>query len=779
MVRVELRERQVWVDGKRRFLYGGTMQYFRIPRRLWAPGIRKLKEAHLNFLDIYIPWVWHEPEEGKFDFTGETHPERDLVGFCRMVREAGLWLVVRAGPNIYAEYDNFGFPHWLTEDPEVMQVAEDGRRWHVVSFNHPRHLEAVSRWYRAVYGALAPFLGDNVVANQVDNETGLLLLDGFISPTPLFRDYNPATLEMFHRWLPRRFGSVEEMNRQLGTRVKSWGEFVPRPRLPWRRLRSEVANFGEVMVWQEFLEDWVVDYLEALRGMMVDLGVPGPYLLNEPATVFSPVNPGKKSRVAPVGYDLYPKVVGGDSHTFDQPFLACFASKMFANYSGDGPVFSPETGAGWFNPFTRVSPEQTVQLVGMEMAHSTRFINFYVLHDCVETDGTRYCWDTCIDLEGKTGPRHEAIRRLGEFIESREDLLLSSEEVDDPIAVAHYFPNHRMFSSDPFVQAADFAFHGVFGLLHDAGWNPRVVDLETATPEALQGQRALVVMSKGHMDPATLAKLRDYVHGGGTLIVYPQAPTRDLLGHPLEGARELFPDPLGRRVVSGLTPSAMNLILTVALWRGLRRWRIPSRWQRFTIDGMEQTFPPMSYFLGRRVALTYPGGRFQGGPVTHYGSPPMGAETTLRRGRRCAGYTHRVGQGRVHLVGNLLGGTHACSQYYHAPEPLRAGQRAYATWLLQPTGLRPAARADVPVETTLRSSPEGPLLFLINRGPARRGNVNLGDPGALGLRGRVRLEPLFAWRPAPAGPWNAEAGGAIPFQVGKDDLQILRVESAK
>ena len=117
------------LDGRRIFLYDGELHYFRVRPDLWRPGLERLKAAGMNAVSTYLPWVWHEPEEGQFDFTGETRPGRDLRRFLEECREVGLSVMARPGPLIYAEFDGLGLPPWLGDRyPETVVVRRDGRR---------------------------------------------------------------------------------------------------------------------------------------------------------------------------------------------------------------------------------------------------------------------------------------------------------------------------------------------------------------------------------------------------------------------------------------------------------------------------------------------------------------------------------------------------------------------------------------------------------------------------------------------------------------------------
>ena len=55
-------------DGRREFLYSGEIHYFRVPAADWRRRMRLLKEAGGNFVATYVPWIVHEPEEGRIVF---------------------------------------------------------------------------------------------------------------------------------------------------------------------------------------------------------------------------------------------------------------------------------------------------------------------------------------------------------------------------------------------------------------------------------------------------------------------------------------------------------------------------------------------------------------------------------------------------------------------------------------------------------------------------------------------------------------------------------------
>ncbi len=71
--------RNLRVGGVPFFVHAAQFDYFRIPPDLWARSLLRYRDLGINTIDIRIPWNWHEPQDGKFDFDGHTNPNRDLT----------------------------------------------------------------------------------------------------------------------------------------------------------------------------------------------------------------------------------------------------------------------------------------------------------------------------------------------------------------------------------------------------------------------------------------------------------------------------------------------------------------------------------------------------------------------------------------------------------------------------------------------------------------------------------------------------------------------------
>jgi len=146
------------IKGKRTFLASGSLHYGRVPRALWRDRLLRIKRAGFNTVQTYAFWNFHEPQEGKWDFSGD----KDLNAFLKLVKAMGLYAVVRPGPYVCAEWDSGGYPVWLRFKAGV-RVRED----------NPEFLAAVDRWYEKVIPIIAANQierGGAVIMVQLENE---------------------------------------------------------------------------------------------------------------------------------------------------------------------------------------------------------------------------------------------------------------------------------------------------------------------------------------------------------------------------------------------------------------------------------------------------------------------------------------------------------------------------------------------------------------------------------------------------------------------------------
>ncbi|HUO07835.1 MAG TPA: beta-galactosidase [Phycisphaerae bacterium] len=168
--------RSLIIEGKPFFLYSGAMHYFRCPKELWKDRLQKLKDAGLNCVETYLAWDVHEPDEpASPDDFSKLQKMDDISDFIQTARDLGLYVIIRPGPYICAEWDRGGLPGWLMKHkPEGVKEGQFLRA------NSPEMLAWDRHWIAAAAKVVKPHLITNLPAGapgvilwQLENEYDL------------------------------------------------------------------------------------------------------------------------------------------------------------------------------------------------------------------------------------------------------------------------------------------------------------------------------------------------------------------------------------------------------------------------------------------------------------------------------------------------------------------------------------------------------------------------------------------------------------------------------
>ncbi|VAH07678.1 unnamed protein product [Triticum turgidum subsp. durum] len=107
--------RALVLNGTRRVLFSGEMHYTRSTPEMWPKLIASARKGGLDVIQTYVFWNVHEPVQGQYNFEGRY----DLVKFIREIQAQGLYVSLRIGPFIEAEWKYGGFPFWLHDVPNI------------------------------------------------------------------------------------------------------------------------------------------------------------------------------------------------------------------------------------------------------------------------------------------------------------------------------------------------------------------------------------------------------------------------------------------------------------------------------------------------------------------------------------------------------------------------------------------------------------------------------------------------------------------------------------
>ncbi|MGF7138181.1 beta-galactosidase [Roseimarinus sediminis] len=136
------------------------MHFARVPKEYWRHRLQMNKALGMNTVSAYMFWNFHERTPGEFTFEGQA----DVAEFCKMAQEEGLWVILRPGPYVCAEWEMGGLPWWLLKHDDIALRSKD-----------PRFVEASRRYLKEVGKQLAPLQVSNggpILMVQVENEYG-------------------------------------------------------------------------------------------------------------------------------------------------------------------------------------------------------------------------------------------------------------------------------------------------------------------------------------------------------------------------------------------------------------------------------------------------------------------------------------------------------------------------------------------------------------------------------------------------------------------------------
>jgi len=541
---IRLKEGGFVLGDKPFFLYSGEVHYFRIPRKEWRGRLRKAKDTGFNTIGSYIPWSWHELKEGSFDFIGKTCPERNLLGFIKLLQEFGLYFFARVGPISNAELVHEGLPDWLLKShPEVYSEGKglsDLPHVTLVSYLNPTFQKYTKRWYKNVLPILAKYQvtrGGNIILIQLCNEIGMV---HWVNKTA---DYSPTTTKLYQDFLRKSYGEISRLNRNYGTDYGDFGEI--------EQLDGHADSDWKIAFWDwaKFYRWYHAKYYQSLVRQAVDLQITLPLVANIPQ--FYDFDVRGRGIYSPMTTSMFrdfplhvPEVIFGgayqprrlDYDNFHDIVLTTEVMKMVS--FPDAPTICCELQTGILRGRPKIQPADVELLLKGSISQGLNGVNSYLF--CGGTNpegsgvfGSDHDWQAPISPEGEERPHIEPLKSFGKFIHTFGEKLALTEKECDTI-FGFYTPYYSTeYLKGKFVEELEMKrdqlfFDGVARLLQLAGINYSLKDLQRSSIEELLSHPTLWVFCLDFMDGQTQMKLVQYVEKGGRLIIFPTLPIMDL-----------------------------------------------------------------------------------------------------------------------------------------------------------------------------------------------------------------------------------------------------------
>lgn len=543
---ITLSHGQFVLDGQPFFIYSGEIHYFRIAPEKWKLHLQKAKSAGLNTVSSYIPWIWHEYEEGKFDFSGRSHPQRDLIKFLRLVKEMNLFFVARIGPISNAELINEGLPKWLLKKHPEIYASGRGiinlPHVTIISYLHPVFQSYIEKWYQQVLPIIKKnqiSQGGKIILLQLCNEIGM------VQWVNKCADFNPYTDKLYRQFLKDKYKNIEVLNLSWKTSYPGF-EDIAQP-----QAETDLENFLMFFDWALFYRNYYACYYATLAKRVNEAGINLPLMANIPQFYdFDVRGRGIYSPMTTSFYRNFPDYVGKvvmggayqmrrlDYDNFHDIPITTEAVRMTSD--PDVPVFCAELQFGIMRDRPRIYPQDIELNLKTSLAHGLGGLNGYMFSGGSNTSeigafGSYHEWQAPVSSEGKEREHYRPVKEFGQLIKTYGRYLAQTKKVTDT-AGGFYLPYYATeYLRGKWVEILEskrnnLFFDGLARLLQLAGLNFSLVDIQRAPLAKLLESPHLWIFSLEFMDRSTQEKLVNYVRAGGKLILNPGLPVKDLKG---------------------------------------------------------------------------------------------------------------------------------------------------------------------------------------------------------------------------------------------------------
>ncbi|KAL0485670.1 beta-galactosidase [Acrasis kona] len=147
------------INGKRTILLAAVIHYPRSTPIQWRDLFKKAKENGMNLIQTYVFWNAHEKVRGQeYDFSFNN----DVFKFLDIAREEGLFVNLRLGPYVCAEWTYGGLPLWL-QQIEGLKLRTTNAPWQ----------KEMARFTTDISRLIEPYLARNggpIIMSQIENE---------------------------------------------------------------------------------------------------------------------------------------------------------------------------------------------------------------------------------------------------------------------------------------------------------------------------------------------------------------------------------------------------------------------------------------------------------------------------------------------------------------------------------------------------------------------------------------------------------------------------------
>ncbi len=487
------------------------------PGERWDEDIRLMKKAGINLVRIG-EFAWTEMEVAEGHFT--------LDWLHTVVRK-----MAAAGINVLMCTPTAAPPAWLTHQyPDTLIVGRDGKR---ASHGGRRHYCPTSSTYRRhvarVVERLAAELSthSNVIGWQIDNELG--------PESPGFCHCDHC-VGLFRAYLQQRYGTLEALNAAWQTkfwsvRFTAWEQVTLRLAGGYPSIELDIRRFHS---------DSFYDFAAQQAGIIRRLHPKALVSTNMMGPIYTPLDNHKQAEL----YDMVCDDLYFDIATQSADALAM---DLYRNMAPGKPFWITETGSAALSSGKGPSAAQMRAWAFSAMARGSVAHIFFRWRTCL--GGQEQNLQGIIETSGRPRRRYKAVASLFNELAALEPKLARMPLPKAQVAIVHDIQSHWAFETGGLGKYV--ASTGQITAMHEALYERNILADIIPPDRPLKAYKLVLLPSMCIVGEEFAEALREYVRGGGVVLVQPQLATRDANSnyHP-RCAPDGLQDVMGLRVES-------------------------------------------------------------------------------------------------------------------------------------------------------------------------------------------------------------------------------------
>jgi beta-galactosidase len=599
-----------------------------------------LRKAGFNHIKLQEHWAYDEPEEGCFDFS----KYEELID-CATKLDLGVYLGLTCEQA----------PNWLyLKYPDCAKVRRDGTPLAFIPqstmpgdgkpgpcFDHPGAMSDMLRFIRRLVETLGVF--ENIAVWNTWQEIGYGRGDVC---------YCESTLNFFREWLRKKYGSIDNLNKNWRTRYAEWKHVFP------DRHESGKTCIPQNFAWQYFMSN--VQICATLKARADTIRRADPFQRPVFAHVSGPgIGSDKEWRYAEcqdfLGTSVYPawwhRWSWDDKDSVENKHLhkrSVLQGEMWHTFlkmdyirscnPPGAPVWVAEMQGGpvcsHFARSRAPSREDIRRWMLTLLASGATAVSYWVTRAEIMADEANGF--SLLDSEGDSSERFEEASRIGAALNRHADIFAAPSLAQASVAALVNGENFHLCQSmfGPAGEHLAYSLRGWHRILKKSGVNMDFLDISQMDGSFESKYKVLILPFPVSLSEDYALALAQYVRQGGNLISEACPGRIDENGFCRRGelspaAREIFGVRHKKLVVAG-EPGAGH------------RWTQEHTWDAF-ID--EVTLDGAGPLAGHKLRASLHVETFE----------PEGAQTVLLNGDETAGTVNSYGEGAAWLIGTFVG----------------------------------------------------------------------------------------------------------------------------